>query len=224
MQTTTKNPLTALTLAIALSLGTTASLAAAPAQAKPATAVEVAATHSAIAESEQQQLQHADALAQSGREAMSYIVAAHQLLTDKHGEEARQYLEKAKGLLTELKSEVVAEKDNANGLLPIYSQLGVQKEEEVTDQVKQKLLNIYPDVIRGKHEQVVEALKTVGIELQYSFVDMPVAVTLGKVESALKSLSAKNAQQASQALTDAQEGLIHDSFIINEVSNDSPAG
>ncbi len=223
MQTTTKNSLTALTLAITLSLGATASLAAAPVHAKPATAMDAAATHGDTLSTEQRQLQHADALAKSGREAMSYIVAARQLLTDQHGEEARQYLEKARGLLTELDTEITAEGNNGNGLLPIYSQLGLTEEVEISDRAKQKLHDIYPDVIRGRHEQVVEALKAVGIELQYRFVDMPVTATLGKVESALKSLSEKDTEQASQALADAQQGLIHDSIIINEV-DDNPAG
>ncbi len=223
MKTTAKHSLSALALAITLGLGATVSLAATPVQAKPATAIDAAARHSKTASPEQQQLQHADALAQNGREAMSYIVAARQLLTDQHGEEARQYLEKAKGLLTELNTEITAEGNNGNGLLPIYSQLGLTEEVEITDQVKQKLHDIYPDVIRGKHEQVVEALKAVGIELQYRFVDMPVAATLGKVESALKSLSAQDTEQAGQALADAQQGLIHDSIIINEV-DDNPAG
>ncbi|NOX76353.1 MAG: YfdX family protein [Gammaproteobacteria bacterium] len=217
----TKNSLTALTLAITLSLGATASLSAAPVHAKPAPSTT--ANHSATMSAEQQQLLHADTLAQNGREAMSYIVAANQLLTDQHADEARQYLEKAKGLLTEIKSEIDTEKNNPDGLLSIYSQLGIHKEIEVTEPVKQQLQKIYPNVIRGKHKQVVEQLKTVDIELQYSFVDMPVAATLGKVEFALKSLSAKDSQQASQALADAQQGLIQDSIIVNAV-DENPAG
>jgi len=117
-------------------------------------------------------------------------------------------------MLTELKAEITAEGSDGSGLLPIYSQLGLTEDVEITAPIKQKLHDIYPDVIRGRHEQVVEQLKTVGIELQYRFVDMPVAATLGKVESALKSLSTKDTPQASQALTDAQQGLIHDSIII----------
>lgn len=221
MQTTTRNPLTALSLAIALSLGATASLAATPVHAKPAPSASSA--QSSAMSDELKQLQHSDNLAQKGREAMSYIVAANQLLTDQHTDEAHQYLEKAKGLLTELKSEILAEKDNSDGLLPIYSQLGIQKEVEITEPIKQQLQKIYPDVIRGKHDRVVEQLKTVGIALQYSFVDMPVAATLGKVESALKSLSAKDTAQASQSLADAQQGLIHDSITVNAV-DENPAG
>ncbi len=78
-------------------------------------------------------------------------------------------------------------------------------------------------MVRGKHQKVIEKLKSVGIELQYSFVDLPVATTLGKVESALKSLSVKNSKQAGEALADAEAELIHDSIVINAV-NDNPAG
>ena len=221
MQTKTKNSMTALAMAIPLALGTTATLAATPVHAMPAPAAS--SPHGASMSEEMKQLQHADNLAQNGREAMSYIVAADKLLADKHNDEARQYLQKAKGLLTELKSEVSTEKNTVDGLLPIYSQLGMQKEIEITEPVKQQLQKIYPDVIRGKHAQVVEQLKAVGIELQYSFVDMPVMATLGNVESALKSLSAKDTRQASQALSDAQQGLIRDSIIINAV-DENPAG
>lgn len=171
----------------------------------------------------QTQIQRADALAQNGRKAMSYIVAARQLLSEQHEEEARQYLEQARALLTKLKSEVTAEKDNVSGLLPIYSQLGISREVEITEQLRQKLETTHLDVVRGKHQKVIEKLKSVGIELQYSFVDLPVAATLGKVESALKSLSVKNSKQAGEALADAEAELIHDSIVINAV-NDNPAG
>ena len=67
----------------------------------------------------------------------------------------------------------------------------------------------------GKHKDVVETLKAVDVELQYRFVDLPVSATLKKVESALKSLSIKDAKQASQTLADAQDGLIQDSIVIN---------
>ena len=221
MQTKTKNSLTVLAMAIALGLGTGATLAASPTH--PESAPTTHSPHHKATNGEMKQLQHADNLAQKGREATSYIVAADRLLAEKHGDEARQYLEKAKALLLELKSEVNTENNNADGLLPIYSQLGVKKEIEITEPVKQQLQKIYPDVVRGRHKQVVEQLKTIGIELQYSFIDMPVAATLEKVESALKSLSAKETEQASQALADARQGLIHDSIIVNAV-DENPAG
>ena len=66
-------------------------------------------------------------------------------------------------------------------------------------------------------------LKAVDIGLQYRYVDMPISATLANVESALKSLSDKDSQQAIQALADAQQGMIHDSVIINAV-DENPAG
>ncbi len=221
MQSKTKNSLTALAVAITLALGSSATLAASPVHATPP--AHATSPHSANASDEMKQLQHADELAQKGREATSYIVAADKLLSDQHADEARQYLEKAEALLQTLESEIHTGKDNPDGLLSIYSQLGIKQEIEVTEPVKEQLQSIYPDAIRGKHERVVEQLKTVGIELQYSFVDMPVAATLGKVESALKSLAAKDSKQAAQALTDAQQGLIQDSILIN-AADETPAG
>lgn len=219
MHTNAKNSVATLLLFVTTALGATAVLAAPPTSSSKT--ITKTGTHTTLS-SEQQQIRQASALAQNGRKAMSYIVAARQLLSGQHRKEAHQYLEQAKGLLTKLKSKITADDENASGLLPIYSQLGIKEGVEITDQIKQQLGKTHLDAVRGKHRKVVEALKTVNIELQYSFVDLPVAATLGKVESALKSLSAKNTKQASQSLADAQEGLIHDTIIVNAIK-ENPA-
>lgn len=182
----------------------------------------MATTPTAATDSREQQIQQAGVLEKYGRKAMSYIAAARQLLSKQHNEEAHQYLKKARELLTTLKSKITTEKDNVTGTLSIYSQLGVKKEVGITKQLRQKLENTHLDVIRGKHEKVIAALKNIGVELQYSFVDLPVAATLGKVESALKSLSAKNIRQARKILTDAEAGLIRDHVIINASAKTRP--
>ncbi len=219
MYTSAKNSAATLLLFITTIIGTTAVLAAPP---TPSSRAATKTGKHTTLSAEQRQIHQASTLAQNGRKAMSYIVAARQLLSEKHGTEAHQYLEQAKGLLTKLKSNVTTDNENASGLLPIYSQLGIREGVEITDQIKQQLGKTHLDAVRGKHRKVIEALKTVNIEMQYSFVDLPVVATLGKVESALKSLSAKNTRQASQALADAQEGLIRDTIVINAVK-ENPA-
>ncbi len=220
MNSIRKNSAAVLVVLASMTLGSTAGMASI---ATKQTASPAATSKPARLSPRQEQIRQADALAQNGRKAMSYIVAAHQLLSEQHNDEARLYLEQARDLLTKLKPEVTAEKGNASGLLPIYSQLGINKEVEITEQLRQKLETTHLDVVRGKHKKVVETLKSVGVELQYSFVDLPVATTLGKVESALKSLSEKNIKQASKVLADAEAELIHDSIVINAI-NDTPAG
>lgn len=215
-----KNSAVALAVLASMTLGSTAGMASI---ATKQTASPATTSTPAKLSARQEQIRQAEILAQNGRKAMSYIVAAHQLLSEQHNDEARQYLQQARDLLTKLKPEVTAEKGNASGLLPIYSQLGINKEVEITEQLQQKLETTHLDVVRGKHKKVVETLKSVGVELQYSFVDLPVATTLGKVESALKSLSEKNIKQASKSLADAEAELIHDSIVINAI-NDTPAG
>ncbi|HEB92552.1 MAG TPA: hypothetical protein ENI94_03615 [Gammaproteobacteria bacterium] len=61
----------------------------------------------------------------------------------------------------------------------------------IIDPAKQAL---HDTVIRNKH-QAIGLFMTTGTEQQYRFVDMPVAITLGKVKSALKSLSTKGIRQ-----------------------------
>ncbi len=220
MNSITKNSAVTLLVLASMTLGSTAGMAGV---ATIQSASPAASSKPATLNAREKQIQQADALAQNGREAMSDIAAARQLLSEKHDDEARQYLEQARDLLTKLKSEVTTEKGNTSGLLSIYSQLGINKEVEITEQLKQKLETTHLDVIRGKHKKVVETLKSVDVELQYSFVDLPVAIILGKVESALKSLSEKNSKQASEALAAAETELIHDSIVINAI-NDNPAG
>jgi hypothetical protein len=220
MHTTARFSAATLLLLATTTLGTTTVIAATPTSAPAAAAAT--GEHAAL-NPEQQQIQQANALALEGRMAMSYIVAAQQLLSEQHGEEAHQYLEQARDLLTKLKPEVSAGNGNTTGLLSIYSQLGIKEGVEVTDQLKQKLGKTELDAVRGKHDKVVEVLKNTDIELQYSFVDLPVAATLMKVESALKSLSENNIQQASETLADAEADLIHDSIVIN-AANENPTG
>jgi len=219
MHIRTKKSVATFVLLAGTALGATTVMATPTTSATDITATSAPATLNA----EQQQIQQADALAQNGRQAMSYIVAARQLLTEKQGDEAHEYLEHAKDLLTKLKSRVVAGKQNTPDLLPVYAQLGIKEGVELTDQIKQQLGKTHLNAVRGNHQEVVEALRAVDIEMQYSFVDMPIAATLGQVESALKSLSEKDTKQADQALAAAQNGLIRDSIVINAVDI-NPAG
>ncbi|VAW77884.1 hypothetical protein MNBD_GAMMA13-641 [hydrothermal vent metagenome] len=220
MHTSAKNSAATLLLLATTTLGATAVMATvAP---TPAASTTAMTNKHATLSHEQQQIQKADALAQEGRGAMSYIVAAHRLLSEQHSGEALQYLEQARDLLVKLKPEVSTDEGNI-ALLPIYSQLGVKEGVEITDQLKYQLGKTHLDAVRGNHKKVIETLKAVDVELQYSFVDLPVTATLEKVESAIKALSTKDIQQASQALVDVQKGLIQDSIIVNAV-NENPAG
>ena len=219
MNKLTKNSTVTLLVLAGIMFGGTANLAvAATPSPHPATGSKSASLNNI-----EKQIQQADALAQKGREAMSDITAARQLLIEHHEEEARQYLEKARDILSKLKADVNDKTGNNTGLLPIYSQLVISKEVEITEQLRQKLETTHLNVIRGKHKKVIETLKNIDIELQYSFVDLPVAITLGKVEFALKSLSEKNIKQATESLSEAEAELIHDNIVINAV-NDKPAG
>lgn len=175
----------------------------------------MAMTPAVVTDTREAQILQASVFEKDGRKAMSYIVAANQLLSKQHGNEAHHYLEKARKLLLTLKARVIADKTNITGLLSIYSQLGVKKEVGLTNQLRRKLENTHLDVIRGKHKKVIQALKAIGVELQYSFVDLPVAATLAKVESALKSLSRKDIRKARGTLVDAEANLVRKHFIIN---------
>lgn len=175
----------------------------------------MATTPTAVTNTRQAQIRQASVFEKDGRKAMSYIVAANQLLSKQHAKEAHQYLQKARKLLLTLNANITADKTNVAGLLSIYSQLGIKKKVGLTNKLRQKLENTHLDVILGKHKKVIKALKAMGIELQYSFVDLPVAATLANVESALKSLSRKNIRQARGILANAETSLIHKHFIIN---------
>ncbi len=168
-----------------------------------------------VPDTSQQQLRQAEKMAAEGREAMSDIVAAHQLLNKQHNSEARQYLDKARRLLSRLKSEITADRENTTGLIPIYTQLGVREGEKITEQIRQKVGLTHLDAIRGRHKKVVKSLENMGVELQYNFVDLPVAPTLEKVESALTSLGEKNIHEASEILSGIGKSLVHDSILVN---------
>ncbi len=210
MYTSKNSSATALLLLASLMFSATAVMAATP---TPATTT--ATNEHAVLSPKQQQTAQAGIRAQNGREAMSYIVAARQLISEQHDEEAHQYLEQAKDLLTNLQSEITSGDENTSDLLPIYSQLGVKEGVEITDRLKQELGKAHLNALNGNHREVIETLRAVDIELQYSFVDLPVAATLEKIESALQSLSTKDSQAAGKTLADAEAGLIHDSIVIN---------
>jgi hypothetical protein len=71
---------------------------------------------------------------------------------------------------------------------------------------------------------VVEGLRATGLELTYIYVELPVADTLGQVESALKALEAGDSAGAASALAAAAEGLQVETVEVGAAATTEPAG
>jgi len=97
---------------------------------------------------------------------------------------------------------------NSDPLIPIYARLGVVEGTELTDQMKQGLNEIAPLVAAGQHRKVVERLRTFGIGLSYSYVELRPNVVSKQVASALKALDNSDNAAADKALKLAEKSLL----------------
>lgn len=159
--------------------------------------------------------------AAAGRQAMSYISAARQLLAGPAGktpraEEAGKYLQRARDLLASLDARRGSDAARSgNSVIPLYSQLRAREGADSSERVQQGLAQLQGDFARGKHDKVTEALRLSGVEMQYSYVDLPLDATLSKLEQAIQALDEHRDRQAADILAAAERGLLRDTITVN---------
>ena len=68
--------------------------------------------------------------------------------------------------------------------------------------------------MKGDHRKVIEGLKATGIGAAYTYVDLPLAGTIAHVDAALAALENGKAEEARQALTAANAGLVTDTLTV----------
>ncbi len=163
---------------------------------------------------EQVAAQKAAVLAAAGRAAVSYMAAAQQGIDATDTESARRYLEVARDVLGQMQEAVSAAGGNASDMVPIFARVGVSQDMDLTDEVKAQLVGLETDVRKGDHRKVIETLEATGIGAAYTYVDLPLAGTIAQVDAALAALDSGEAEEASQAITAANEGLVTDTLIV----------
>ena len=163
---------------------------------------------------EQVAAQKTAVLAAAGRAAVSYMAAAQQGIDATDTESARRYLEVARGMLGQMQEAVSVAGGNASDMVPIFARVGVSHDTDLTDEVKAQLVGLETDVRKGDHRKVIETLEATGIGAAYTYVDLPLAGTIAQVDAALAALDGGGADEASQAITAANEGLVTDTLIV----------
>ena len=163
---------------------------------------------------EQVAAQKAAVLAAAGRAAVSYMAAAQQGIDATDTESARRYLEVARDVLGQMQEAGGIAGGNASDMVPIYAQVGVSQDTDLTDEIKARLVGLETDVMKGDHRKVIETLQATGIGAAYTYVDLPLAGTIAQVDAALAALDGGKADEASQAITAANEGLVTDTLIV----------
>ncbi len=159
-------------------------------------------------------VQKAAVLAAAGRAAMSYVAAAAQGIDATDTGLAREHLATAQRILGQLKKAVGETGDGGSKVLPIFAQVGVNQDVDVTGEMKTKLQSLTPNVVKGEHQRVIEGLETTGIDAAYTYVDMPLETTIGRVDTAIQALDSGKTNEARQAIIAVNEGLITGTFTV----------
>jgi hypothetical protein len=168
---------------------------------------------------EQREILQAMIYSEAGRESMSYIVAARQSLEADKPEDASKLLDGARHLLTELRTRMTADMGEQAAaspqfLVPIYSEVGITADIQVTDELKEQLQGLQSFVARGDHDKVIDGLKATGVGMVYTFVDLPVSATIEQVQLAMDALAAKDTDAANKALAAVEAGLVSDTVAV----------
>ena len=166
----------------------------------------------------------ASELAVAGRTAMGLLGAAQSELESSHANEAKHHLQNAQEVLTQMAHAMQQGSEPSLGSVPIFAQVIATGTQDVLEQARAQVDPLGPLSLSGQHDKVVEGLRATGLELTYTYVELPVADTLGQVESALKALEAGDSTGAASALAAAAEGLKVETVEIGAAATTEPAG
>ena len=166
----------------------------------------------------------ASELAVAGRTAMGLLGAAQTELESSHANEARHHLQNAQEVLTRMAHALQQGGEPSPGSVPVFAQVIATGAQDVLEQARTQVDELGPLSLRGQHDKVVEGLRATGLELTYIYVELPVADTLGQVESALKALEAGDSAGAASALAAAAEGLQVETVEVGAAATTEPAG
>ncbi len=144
-----------------------------------------------------------------GRRSWSYVIAARELLEADEIKEADRYLDGALKILEEMGDA------GADGLVPLYAQIGIGEEVEITGQLRLDIQRLQPHIMRGEHEKVINALGETGLEMRYYYVDMPLAPLQRQLSAARKALAAEDFPRALEALRAAEYEMVIDTVTIS---------
>jgi len=165
---------------------------------------------------EQVQMQKAGVIAAAGRSAIQHIDAAQQLLAAGDADKASEYLHTSQKILGQIEAVLTKEgaAPGADSVIPIYARLGIVEGTELSPEMKKGLDAVAPMVAAGQHQQVVERLKSFGIGMSYSHVELRLAAASEQVDLAVKALDAKDVDAASKALQAATETLVTETVTV----------
>jgi len=169
----------------------------------------------AMVSREQAQVQQAGILAAAGRNAIQYVAAARQALTDAQPAQARQHLEAAQEILAHMGKILDSSENygldaegNVGHLVPLYARLGVEEGVTLSDARKRTFGGLAPLVARGDHAAVVEQLRSSGLPMAYSYVALPLEATAAQVARALESLDGDETDRALALVAAAEDTLV----------------
>jgi hypothetical protein len=180
-----------------------------PQQVTPAAAEQQTEAVSQLS-AEQVQMQKAAVVAAAGRSAMQHIGVAGKLLADGDAEQAKEVLQAGSDILGQLATVYTEEGKSADDqrMVPVYARLGIVEGVEVSDEMKQGLNELAPLVASSQHARVVERLKSFGVGLSYSFVELPLDKVSEQVSSALEALNSGDNDGAAKFIAAASDATV----------------
>lgn len=174
--------------------------------------------HSAVVDAETIAVQKAGIISAAGQSAVAYINAARGELQADDLAGAKRFLAQAGLILEQIHNALRAERGNraANGGLrvPLWAEIDLVQEGPASAALTSRLRQASNYAIQGQHGKVARDLEKTGMGLVYSYIDMPLDMTLARLEAAREAMIAGDQMEALRLLVAATDGLLSETVEI----------
>jgi hypothetical protein len=174
--------------------------------------------HTGVVDAKTIAVQKASIIAAAGQNAVAYINAARgQLQTDDLAG-AKRFAAQASAILEQIRNALHPDRDNRKAgealRVPLWAQVSLKEEGATPAALESRLEEATAYAIQGEHDKVVEGLATSGVGVVYSYIDMPLDATLGRLDAARAAMENGAAAKALALLSAATDGLTSETLEI----------
>ncbi|GAB4354112.1 MAG: YfdX family protein [Oricola sp.] len=158
-------------------------------------------------------------LSQDGYNVIRDIRAARVAIFNGDSEAAKKFVEEAKSDLKKVKSDdmIAVKKDSANtnpDLVPIDGQLFVADNFTTSSEKARHIADTNKKIKEGKADEAMQDLKLANVDVGFTRVLMPLAMTQDHVTTAYNLLEGGSYYEANMALKAAEDGLQVDTVML----------
>ena len=183
--------------------------------------------HTGVVDAKTIAVQKASIIAAAGQSAVAYINAARGRLQADDLAGAKRFLTQASAILEQIRNALHPDRDNPKAgealRVPLWAQVSLKEDGATPAALESRLDEATAHAIQGEHDKVVEGLATSGVRVVYSYIDMPLDATLGRLNGARAALENGDAAKALALLSAATDGLTSETLEIGTTGNGQTA-